>query len=89
MLIGGRRIEESERSRRSFEIAEAVHSQPTSISPTLGRRIRRDGVRASAVRSVQPGAVAFTAEAGRLLAGMAAESRLRLVELLPAAGAAR
>ncbi|WP_131721515.1 SDR family NAD(P)-dependent oxidoreductase [Mycolicibacter heraklionensis] len=47
------------------------------------------GVRASAVRSAQPGAVGFTAEAGRLLAGMATESRLRLVEMLPAVGAAR
>lgn len=43
------------------------------------------GVRASVVRSAQPGAFAFTAEAGRLVAGMANESRLRLVELLPAA----
>ncbi|WP_409427873.1 SDR family NAD(P)-dependent oxidoreductase [Mycobacterium sp. SMC-11] len=47
------------------------------------------GVRASVVRSAQPGVYACTAEAGRLLAGMATESRLRLVEMLPAAGAAR
>lgn len=47
------------------------------------------GVRASVVRSAQPGAVACAAEAGRLLAGMATESRLRLVELLPAERAAR
>lgn len=47
------------------------------------------GVRASVVRSAQPGAFAFSGDAGRLVAGMATESRLRLVELLPAAGAAR
>ncbi|PQM51318.1 SDR family NAD(P)-dependent oxidoreductase [Mycolicibacter virginiensis] len=47
------------------------------------------GVRASVVRSAQAGAFARTAEAGRLLAGMATESRLRLVEMLPGAGAAR
>jgi len=47
------------------------------------------GVKASVVRSALPGAFAFTAEAGRLLAGMATESRLRVVEMLPATGAAR
>ncbi|WP_024442943.1 MULTISPECIES: SDR family NAD(P)-dependent oxidoreductase [unclassified Mycobacterium] len=47
------------------------------------------GVRASAVRSVRPGPGASTAAAGRLLAGMATEPRLRLVEMLPAVGAGR
>jgi len=68
-------------------IDEKVDGKVQAWLAALDAEFVGTGVRASVVRSACPGA--FTEDAGRLLAGLVTGPRLQLIEVLPAAAAAR